>query len=697
MISTTLSDRATAAGRHQAVPRPGHGFRTDIQGLRALAVGSVVLYHLWPKQLTGGFVGVDVFFVISGFLITSHLLSKPPRSARDVAAFWAKRVKRLLPASLLVLAATLLATALFAPASVWENTAAQVRASALYVQNWALAASSVDYLAAEDTATAVQHFWSLSVEEQFYFVWPVVIGLLLALGSRLGRAHLSALLGLSVVALGGLWLSITLTASEPAAAYFVSWTRLWELAAGGLTAALVLHRPASGGIGAALVSWMGLGGIVLAVFITDPAAPFPGTAAILPVVATALVLGAHATHRNSATALLSVRPAQFLGDLSYSLYLWHWPVIVLAPYVLGELGWRSKLGVLAGALVLAWLTTLLVERRFRRSIASWGLGKTFIAAGLAMAVVVGGATGLGAAAQAQQSAALSALARAEADPNACVGAAALEPGAHDKASCQNPALLLGPAAAKTDKSNAYRDKCWSNQPYDKRPVCTYGNGKTQVALIGNSHAGQWLPALEKIAAQRDWTISTYLVSRCNVSDAPQQFDTAQLTKACSDYGAWVKKQTTNGSVDLVITSERQSVPVLGETMEDSGPAARAGYRGFLEAWHQAKVPVVVLRDTPFPGKNIPDCVAGSRTPSKDCAGSADAWRWMDPLAAETQALGLPGQRVIQTEQWFCPGGRCAPVIGGLVVYFDNSHITASYARSLTSALSRALDAVGVEG
>ena len=229
---------------------PGRGataVRTDIQGLRALAVSLVVVYHLWPTGLTGGFVGVDVFFVISGFLITLHLMQKPPSGPRDLATFWGRRVRRLLPASLLVLATTLVLSRLLAPDTQWGNTAKQARAATLYVVNWVLANDSVDYLAAENAPSPVQHFWSLSVEEQFYFVWPILILGMVLLARRLrANQDLAVLGGLAVLVVASLGYSIWDTHSNPPSAYFVTPTRMWELGIGGLLAVVVAVRQRRG-------------------------------------------------------------------------------------------------------------------------------------------------------------------------------------------------------------------------------------------------------------------------------------------------------------------------------------------------------------------------------------------------------------------------------------------------------------------
>ena len=224
---------------------PKDGVRPDIQAMRAIAVSMVLVYHLWPNRLTGGFTGVDVFFLISGFLITSHLLSHPPTGLRDLLAFWSRRIRRLLPASLLVLFVTLIASRLVAPETQWGNTTRQVKAAALYFVNWRLADDSVDYLASQNAPTPVQHFWSLSVEEQFYFVWPIFILLLGFLALLLRRRAAPFFIGgLGIAVVASLWFSVHETKVEPARAYFVTPTRIWELGIGGLLAARAHPRVA---------------------------------------------------------------------------------------------------------------------------------------------------------------------------------------------------------------------------------------------------------------------------------------------------------------------------------------------------------------------------------------------------------------------------------------------------------------------
>jgi peptidoglycan/LPS O-acetylase OafA/YrhL len=260
---STTSQHAGDDGRPVATADVGaervrSGFHPEIQGLRAVAVLLVVLFHLWPNALSGGFVGVDVFFVISGYLITAHLYREVAATGTvSLRRFWARRIRRLLPASLLVLAISGLATVLFLPATVWTQTARQIGASALYVQNWALAADSVDYMAKDDVPTLAQHYWSLSVEEQFYAFWPILIVGLVAWGGRFASRRAAAnravlIVGLGAVGLISLASSVVATADSQSTAYFATPTRVWEFVAGALVTLVVVRESSRTGFAASL-------------------------------------------------------------------------------------------------------------------------------------------------------------------------------------------------------------------------------------------------------------------------------------------------------------------------------------------------------------------------------------------------------------------------------------------------------------
>ncbi|GAA4364949.1 acyltransferase family protein [Paeniglutamicibacter cryotolerans] len=674
-------------------------FRGDIQGLRALAVGLVVLYHLWPTHVTGGFIGVDVFFVISGFLITSHLVRNPPRSFKDVRVFWIRRVKRLLPASFLVLFATLVGILLLAPDTVWIDWSQQVLASTFYVQNWALAATSVDYLAADNAVSAVQHFWSLSVEEQFYLFWPLIIGILFFLAAKAKAVRVSIpLLGVAVILVLSLSYSIFYTSVDPGIAYFSTLTRGWELAAGGLLALLPKATGAfRGSTGAAAIGWFGLAAVVLAALAYDGSTPFPSYTAALPVVGTAAVIWVHAEGRWSPAWLLGSKPSRFLGDHSYSIYLWHWPLIVLLPFAVGRLAWPGKLGVISLSILLAMATKTFVEDRFRKKLDTSTMitgGRFLLVGSLSLGLLSGGFLYMADRAQSSQSDVLTMAreVRLEVGKN-CFGGAAM---VNNCPPSNGLGLVPTPLAAKTDKSQAYADGCWSEGDFSKRPICTYGNGPTKVALVGNSHAGHWLPTLQEIAKDRGWTISTFLASRCVATGIPTAFGTEAGTRGCLDYGQWVLDKTAHGQFDLIVSSDRLSLPVQGMTMAQSVKPAEKGHRDFLAKWSAGGTPIVVIRDNPFPGNtvpNIPDCIAGSRDPMADCSGTPKSWYQPDPVAAAAKALHDPDIHVVDMSGFFCTKNSCPPIIGSVIVYFDSSHITATYSRTLAPFLERKIEQV----
>ncbi|RIJ69733.1 acyltransferase [Nakamurella silvestris] len=298
--SSTDSTRVSQAPSEAVSSRSA--FLPEVQALRALAVLFVVLFHLWPKQVTGGYIGVDVFFVISGFLISSHLLKEVAETGGvRLVRFWARRVRRLLPAAFLTLAVTLACVFLFVPTDLWKPSLKEVAGSALYVQNWVLARASVDYFAEDNAATAVQHYWSLAVEEQFYVIWPVLVLLTVLLLRRASiRVRTSGLAaGMAVVFAGSLAYSIHIAHSSQAAGYFSTFSHAWEFAAGGLLAMayprIATFVLAQGGAWRAATSWVGWGVLVYSGLVFDGSTLFPGSAALLPTLGVVLVIAAGQT------------------------------------------------------------------------------------------------------------------------------------------------------------------------------------------------------------------------------------------------------------------------------------------------------------------------------------------------------------------------------------------------------------------
>jgi peptidoglycan/LPS O-acetylase OafA/YrhL len=368
--------------------KEGGALRTDIQALRALAVIAVVIYHIWPTRLTGGFMGVDVFFVISGYLMTLTIQKgvryvcegrqKLRASAKFFLSFYARRIRRLAPAGSICLISVILATYLIGDFSLQTATAPQVFASAVFMQNWFLANQSVDYLGADAGATAVQHFWSLSIEEQFYLIWPLLLlvaGLLMIrIANRNKPVKLLVVVGL-ITAVGFIY-GYHLTITNAAKAYFVTPARIWELSFGGIAVFLPSFEKKIGEYIRFLLPWIGLTMIGLPMILWD-GSNFPGWHALLPTSGTLLVIWggvvtADQNHRVfsllSVTNLSRFRPAGYFGDISYSLYLWHWPIIVLIPFYLGvdfSQNKMLKIYIFIASLAVATVSYFLIENPTR--------------------------------------------------------------------------------------------------------------------------------------------------------------------------------------------------------------------------------------------------------------------------------------------------------------------------------------------
>ncbi|NAZ17471.1 acyltransferase family protein [Glutamicibacter soli] len=678
-------------------------FRADIQGLRALAVGVVVIYHFWPKVLPGGFIGVDVFFVISGFLITSHLLSKPPRTMRDIAQFWMRRVKRLLPASFLVILISLFGVWLLAPETLWQDWGLQAIASTFYFQNWFLATSKVDYLAEADAPSPFQHFWSLSTEEQFYLVWPILVGLFVVLAIRRGKKSQSyALAGIAFIFAVSLGYSIYATATDPGVAYFSTFTRGWEFAAGALVAAFGAraHAPKTDVL-SSVAAWAGLGAVLVSALFFNGEMPFPGVTALLPVMGTALLLLAHATHRSSPKLLLGNKPVRFIGDNSYAIYLWHWPLLVLVPFAVADFGALEQLLTLVLTVLLAVLTQVLVETKFRKFIDTSKImsASRFLLIGSAtLAIVAGGFYTMSGQIMKDSMDIAASVERVEKNlGEECTGPNALTVNCSSGAGISEQFKVLAPApvVAKTDKPKVYADDCFAREGDDfaKKPVCKYGSGETKVALIGNSHAGHWFPALEPIAAKHGWSLDTYLISRCAVNGERQKFDSENRTQSCVDYESWVLEQVKAQEYDLIVASSRQSLPLDGFTYEQGLEPAQRAFSSTLDSWTRTGAEVVVIADTPFPGatvKNVPDCAAENDNRLSNCSGAESKWMPADPLADAARSTANDRVKLVDLNDYLCSEGTCYGVVGGMITFWDQSHLSNTYAQALSPMLEQQL-------
>lgn len=678
------SARATGSG-------PGT-VRKDIQALRAVAVLSVVVYHLWPGALPGGFVGVDIFFVISGFLITSHLLRTPPGRPAEFARFWARRVLRLLPPVVVVILATLLGAVLFMSSGQWHRMATEAMTSMFYVENWRLIHDATDYLDAHRAPSPFQHFWSLSVEEQYYVVWPLLVGALAFLSRRASEVARSRLyvVAFGAVVLASFALSVSMTSSAPDEAYFSTFTRMWELGIGSLLAAaspLLAGVLAATGRRLALL-WAGAAAIVASFFLIDGATPFPGSAALLPTVGAALVLlAADPEHRLNPRAVSHSRPVQLVGDTSYAMYLWHWPLIVLTPYVIDRApSTAEKLVLLVGSLALAWLSTRCLENPIRAAAVFRGHSGRVLAMGAGgSALVLIAALSLQHHVDGQVAQDRERVESRLAGADSCFGAAALDQ-RHD---CpRGEELITSPEFAKADITRGILD-CLNWTPFP-RPLnkCTEGTAqepRKRIALFGNSHAGHWLEPLDKLGKRNRWQVDTFIVGVCKSTVEEHPIDPASGTTSaeCQQVQSSVIEEIAEGPYDAVVLA----------TMDRDPASTPELYRSTLHQLTSAGKNVVVIRDTPAPmdqNNEPPDCVARNLDRLSECAGTPETWIGADPLADEARALDSDQVQVVDLNDLLCESDVCPAVIGGVIVYSDFNHLSTTFSTTLAPYLAPAI-------
>jgi peptidoglycan/LPS O-acetylase OafA/YrhL len=703
----------TAAPTNAAGPR----FLANIQAARAVAVMLVVTFHLWPKQVPGGFAGVDVFFVISGFLITSHLARElTGEGTVSLTAFYARRVRRLLPAALTVLLACAVAVIVLLPMNNWSQSLHEIMASALYVENWSLAASSVDYFAAEDPPTLVQHFWSLSVEEQFYLVWPLLFLLAGVLGRWFPRRRrILMALGPALVLVLSYLFSVLVTGSTPGAEYFSTVARGWEFAAGGLLALSGINARLSGRL-AAIISWAGWATIIGSGFVLSQTMRFPGWIAAIPVLGTIAVIaggtptGARAV--NWTSRLIRNRLVQFIGTISYSLYLWHWPVVVLFGRKPGavEESDVSRFLLLGISVLLAIASSYLIEAPIRRLGARrdeaardrparvrrshGGLTLGLGAAGMAVVCVVclGGRTGV----RQAETRATEQVSQVRKHPPACLGAAALDP---LKPSCHDVdsgTPVPNPVAAFGDKPKT----CMQAIDRSALEVCASGpavaNAKRQVAVIGDSHAMHWMSALQLVAEQQQWHLTALLKGSCPLTDAVRTSTPAQAASCVAwnkEVRRWLVEHPEVHEIFVSASSLNTVVPAAGRSWQQTA------VQGYLSAWDDLPGSVkriFVLRDIPRPRPDVVACAqlaVQKGEDTRDCGRPASK-AILDDLEARAAAQSDRGLVLLDLNRYFCSSGYCSPVVGGAFVYRDGHHMTATFARTLAPYLLAQAEGAG---
>ncbi len=679
-------------------PRSG-AFRPEIQALRALAVTLVVVFHLFPRVLPGGYVGVDVFFVISGFLITGQLGRELERTGRiRLGRFWARRARRLLPASFAVLVACAIATLALVPMIEWRQFLGEIRASALYVENWHLAAAAVDYQSSDAPPSPVKHYWSLSAEEQFYVVWPLLMIVAALLARRLRSTRLRAPVAwtLALAAALSLGAALVLVAATPTSAYYLSVTRAWEFAAGGLLA-LAGDRLQIASGGRAALSWAGLAAIGGAAVAYGPGTRIPGWPALVPVLGAVAVIAAGLPRgRLSSRSLLVPAPVQFLGDVSYSAYLWHWPLIVFAPYALSAAGTTDRIAILGLTVLAAWLSKTCIEDPYRRGGRLGRVPPRTILAAAAAVTAAALALPLAGLWRVQQeiSEAQTAAQHVLSKRPACFGAAARDlarrPCLHGPAVTT---VVPEPLAATAEPNAA----CHERRREPPITTCGFGmlRGRPTIALVGDSHASHWRGALDDAARRLGWRGVSVTHTGCAFSHAIKRADPARRA-ACRAWNnavpRWLERHP---GIHTVFVSGITGGAVAAAPGRTRFATEVMGYRA---AWAELPASVhriVVLRDTPrvptVTAGCVQDAMNSRRLAGPACAVPRAVALQPDPAVAAARAPGTGRTTaVVDLTRTICDTKRCFPVVGGALVFKDTHHLTATFSRSLGPQLSRRL-------
>ena len=689
------SNRRERSPEHAASDR----FIPHVQGLRAIAVLFVVLYHFWPARLSGGYVGVDIFFVISGFLITAHLARELTTTGGvKLSQFWARRARRLLPASLLVLlfCAIVAAIPLLTPTSAMPAEVREILASTFYVENWYLAFNSADYLAHSGEPTTVQHYWSLSLEEQFYVLWPLIMLLAAWIAVKYFRGDRlrAAAIAIGLVSVASFAFCVVYTMTDPAPAYFVTFGRMWQFGVGALIALVPRLRVRNAAL-SFLLGWGGILVLLYTAFTFDAQTPFPGYMALLPTLGAAAIIAASNSERWwYPTRLLAVRPMRFTGDISYSLYLWHWPLIIIAPSVpFWGLTIYHRVALLMLCFVLAWLTKRFVEDPVRswKPLTSRPPRVTLWSSLVAMLLVGSVAAGGWAVNAPSYQQGVQAIQQVRDNPPSCFGAASVL-----DESCAGQApddILPAPGFAGADAPG--EPQCFI-QLNDSRPVsCEFGSDAAdapRIALVGDSHAYQLVATFARIAEREGWHLTTYFKGACPWNTTPLA-TAGSFGAACTDWRDGVAAELADSDFDAVFTSAISNTPYAVAGYDSAYDAAVAGYREAWATMTDRGIPVVTVVDNPR-WETDPNKCLRSRDQA-DCVGArAEVLIADDPIreAAEGQA----GVTLLDFTDVYCDDETCAPVVGGANVYRDQDHLTVTFADTFapqyTAALKEAIAA-----
>jgi peptidoglycan/LPS O-acetylase OafA/YrhL len=669
-------------------------FRPDVEGLRAVAILLVVLYHADLPGLGGGYVGVDVFFVISGFVITGVLLRERSAKGRtSLAHFYARRVRRILPAATLVIVTTVIATYIVLGPGFGNATAIDSRWAELFLANFHFAAAGTNYLNAHQPPSPLQNFWSLAIEEQFYLVYPTLFLVVCSLRVRWSR-RARLLVGLGAVVVVSFVLSMVQTSSAPAAAYFSPLTRAWELALGALIAVATdrlvrLPRRLAGAM-----TWVGLAAIVFAAVDFGANTTYPGALVAVPVLGTALVIaGGTAVPVFGAEILLGRAPFGWLGRLSYSLYLWHWPILVLAAESADRqsLPFHRNLVPLTLALAVSALTFYLYETPIRhlprlqaRSRYALAMGAVLVAVALGISTVE-----------------LDLHNGTTASSGGLVGTSVIGTPAQvatavtDAPGIQHlPADLVPPLTGRSEDWGGSGPPCFPPVAATTIPASCVGGlpyGSRTMVLYGDSHATMWQDAFSIIAGIEGWRFYDFGKGYCEAADValptPPGFGRpGSAYTACDAFHRFAVDRINALHPDLVVITEEVGTKPDGRAYAPG--EWKQGLERTIRSIHVPRADIVVLGNVPVMTLDPPQCLEEHTDDVQACSNLL-SWSVVTYNRAEAAAAAATGVRYVNVIPWFC-STTCTAVIGRYQVYFDSFHIDAAYSTYLSEVVTKAL-------
>ncbi|MBF6302070.1 acyltransferase [Nocardia amamiensis] len=673
-------------------------YRADLDGLRGVAIGLVVIFHVWFGRVSGG---VDVFLVLSGFFFTGLLLRRAESTgSAGVEATLRRTVRRLLPAMVVVLAAVVVATVVMRPYTQWSELSAQTLASLLYCQNWRLALTWSDYLAADPSVSPLQHLWSMSVQGQFYLAAVATVGVVVWTIRRSGRSAvlrpvLAVIVG--VLAVVSFWYAWRGAQTHQGWNYYDSLARCWELLAGALLAAMAPLLSPPRVTRAVLAAGGALGVVGCGWLILDGANRFPGPAALLPVGAAAAVIVAGNNlpldQRPWPNRMLATSTARWFGDIAYPLYLWHWPILIfyLAERGQPHAGLADGIVVVGASIALAWITHRWVEEPLRlraqpRAEAAAPVAAPVVRRGAVVAVAT-----LAAAVVASTGGWLTVVARINPphavgalDPRLYPGAEALVSGATVPQMRMRPTLFEAPGELPPPTL----DGCIADWDTREMITCTYGDldADRTLAVVGSSHAEHWLPALQTLAAEHSFRIQVYLKMGCPLTLAEDAMYKGEPIPDCRDWSREVIDRLGGDRPDWVFTTGTRP-------RDDIGDETPPEYLDVWSALSERALNVIAIRDTPWLRREkvrymAIDCLAKGGDRISCGMRRQDALDEVNP--ALEPASSYPNVFPIDLSDAVCEPTVCAVVEGNILIYHDEHHFTVSYSRSLADALGHQL-------